>query len=98
MGAIAALGMCIAVKQQCVSPQYACDTLFQPSFLHRIRANGAESALCDLIESALELEDVAALAPAGLDELLNNTIAGLLEYLKDLGTSEVHSFCNWTSE
>lgn len=83
LAAILALGMCIAVRERAVTPQYACDKLFRPSLVQKLRVLGVDSAVCESISEALEIEDVADLAEAGLRPLLDRIVAILTGFLND---------------
>jgi hypothetical protein len=84
LAAVLALGMCVAVREHVVTPQYACDKLFRPSLLQTLRALGVASVVCEAVAEALELEDIAELAEAALIPLLDRIATALVEFLGDV--------------
>lgn len=97
MAVMLALGMCVAVRDRLVLPGYACDKLFRPSLVQRLRALGARESLCKGLEEALELEDVAKLAPHGLTPLLDRLIQLLTAYLEDSQQDRVQGLECWVT-
>lgn len=57
--------------------------LFRPSLVQTLRVLGVDSAVCESISEALEIEDVADLAEAGLQPLLDRIVAILTGFLND---------------
>jgi hypothetical protein len=75
-------GLCQSVRHGVVSPGYAVDKLFRPSLVKALARCGADPALIDLVEHALEVDGVADLAPDRLGPLLEELEAGLLAALR----------------
>ncbi|MCY1061116.1 DUF3969 family protein [Nannocystis sp. SCPEA4] len=98
MAAIAALGMCVALRQHCTTARYACGVLFRPSLVSGLRALDADPALCEALHEALEIEDVARLAPEALDQLIEKIIDSLMMYLRICDWSDPAAEKNWTDE
>lgn len=83
LAAVLALGICVAVREGAVSPEYAIDKLFRPKLLTQLRTLGVEERLCEAIAEALEIEDVAELCNYELMPLLDRLVATLLDVLKN---------------
>lgn len=81
-------GMCQSVRQGVVSADYAVDKLLRPSLVKALAQCGAEPALIQLVEEALEVDGVADLVPAELGPLLGRIEAGLLAALRRTGELE----------
>lgn len=85
--AIAALGMCQALKAGGVTPAYACQKLLGPSLLTLLERLGALPELRDAIHLATELEDVADLVPGKLASSIADIESALLNALGKLASS-----------
>lgn len=88
LAAVAALGMCVAVREKLVSPYYACDALFRPMLVQDLRRLGADDVICHVLDKALEIEDVADLVPSALQPLLDELVTELSAYLESLPDEE----------
>lgn len=97
LAAITALGMCYALEQRCVSPQYACDALFRPSLVQRLRELGADPALCQALEDALFIEDVFEQAPDKLMAYVDAIKNAVISYLKTHNWPNQQVGTNWTA-
>src|SRR5512133_2079077 len=98
LAAITALGMCRAISEGLVTAEYACDTLFRPSLVQRLRAIDADESLCQALEKALELEDVAAYAPQSLVSLLDDLTNTLAAFLRGSSVLNSGSYATWSNE
>lgn len=95
--AVAALGMCVAVREGGASAAYACEKLFRPKLLQRLRELQAEESLCATLEAALELEDVHELARHAFGPPLDRLIAELVAYLRSASGAQREERRCWVS-
>ncbi|HSY23853.1 MAG TPA: DUF3969 family protein [Polyangiaceae bacterium] len=79
--AVLSLGMCEAISQGLVGPEYACHRLFGPALLARARAAGADDAFAEALNLATELDAVARLAPDALASSVDDLKRRLLQNL-----------------
>jgi hypothetical protein len=98
MVAITTLGMCHALKMHSTTTRYAVGVLFRPSLVSGLRHLGADAALCEALDSALEIEDVEELAPEGLDRLIERTMSAMIAYLRSCDWSDPEAELNWTAD
>lgn len=85
--AIAALGMCQALRVGGVTPDYACQKLLGPALLTLLERSGALPELRDAIHLATELGDVADFVPGKLAGSIADIESALLTALGKLASS-----------
>ncbi|HVH97934.1 MAG TPA: DUF3969 family protein [Enhygromyxa sp.] len=82
--AIVSLGMCRALADGAVAPDYACARLFGPVLLGRMERLGVVPQLRDAIHLATELEDVSNVVPHALEESIGEIERQLIAAIQSL--------------
>ena len=87
--AVLALGMCRALAEGMLQPDYGCHRLFSPALLARLEQIDAHPELRDAIALAMEFEDVADLVPGGLPSSSADVETKLRGALKDVNPGKL---------
>ncbi|NJK32708.1 MAG: DUF3969 family protein [Deltaproteobacteria bacterium] len=82
--AMVSLGMCRALADGAVRPEYACARLFGPALLTRMQRLPARHPLIDAVHVATELEDVANLVPDAFEGAIQDLEDHLLRVVRSL--------------
>lgn len=83
--AVAMLGLCRAVRIRSVTPDAACQCLFNPALIDQLVGLSAPAKLVRAAELASELSDVEEIVPARLSIVLETVEAHIQEALGELG-------------